>query len=113
MRVRASVNETPTFPERLKEALKRAHITQEELAQKAGISQSSVSYYILGDRFPRLPALYKMAKVLNVNPQWLLGNDTQPDSDTILEKYFRLDDADQAKVLGFITALLSDSKYGG
>lgn len=111
IKIRPSVDETRTFPIRLKEALHRSGMSQEELAKRIGSSQSSISYYLLGDRFPRLPMLYKMAGALNVNPMWLLGHDTQDDSETILEKYFALDAADQAKVMGFITALLTDPKY--
>lgn len=111
MKIRPSENDTKSFPARLKEALSRRGMTQEELARLCGISQSSVSYYLLGDRFPRLPVLYKMSKVLDVNPLWILGHDTQTESETILEKYFALDGFDQAKVIGYIDAMLRQDKY--
>lgn len=110
-KIRPSVDDTRSFPSRLKEAMKRKGISQEELARQCGSSQSSISYYLLGDRFPRLPMLYKIAKALDVNPLWLLGHDTQDESESILEKYFALDAADQAKVMGYLEALLSDPKY--
>ena len=111
MKIRPSEEDTRSFPSRLKEALARRNMTQEELAKECGIGQSSVSYYLLGDRFPRLPVLYKMADALNVNPLWLLGHDTQTESETILEKYFALDGFDQAKVMGYLDALLRQDKY--
>lgn len=111
MRIRPSEEDTRSFPSRLKEALKRRGMTQEELAKMCGIGQSSVSYYLLGDRFPRLPMLYKIAEALDVNPLWLLGHDTQTESETILEKYFALDGFDQAKAMGYLDALLRQEKY--
>lgn len=111
MNVRPSENDTKSFPARLKEALARRVMTQEELAKRCGIAQSSISYYMLGDRFPRLPVLYKMAAALDVNPLWLLGHDTQTESESILEKYFALDGYDQAKAMGYLDALLRQDKY--
>ena len=111
MKIRPSEEDTKSFPSRLKEALRRKGMKQEELAKRCGIGQSSVSYYLLGDRFPRLPVLYKMAAALDVNPLWLLGHDTQTESETILEKYFSLDGFDQAKAMGYIDALLRQDKY--
>lgn len=112
-KIRPSVDDTRSFPLRLELAMKRKGISQEELARQCGSSQSSISYYLLGDRFPRLPMLYKIAKALDVNPLWLLGHDTQDESESILEKYFALDAADQAKVMGYLEELLSDPKYKG
>lgn len=113
MRVRPSVNETRSFPYRLKDAMNRRKVTQEELAKKVGASQSSVSYWLLGDRFPRLPTLYKLAEVLDVNPLWLIGHDAETESEAILEKYFALEPADQVKVMGYIDAILSSDRYNG
>lgn len=111
MKIRPSAQDTQSFPERLKDAMLRKGISQVELAKRCGIGQASVSYYILGDRFPRLPVLYKMAAVLDVNPLWLLGHDTQTESESILEKYFALDGFDQAKAMGYLDALLRQDKY--
>lgn len=111
MKVRPSVEDTKLFPSRLREAMRRCGISQEELADRVGASQSSVSFWLLGDRFPRIPMLFKLADALNVNALWLLGNDTQSDSENVLDLYFGLDESDQAKAIGYMQALASSPKY--
>ena len=63
------------FTDRLNEMLKKRGITQRELAEKIGKTETSVSRYVNGDRIPKGPAIVKMAQVLNVQTDYLLGND--------------------------------------
>lgn len=60
---------------RLKEALERAHITQQELADRAEINKASVSQYMSGTHCPSNVKAAKMAAVLKVSPVWLMGFD--------------------------------------
>jgi len=60
---------------RLAKALKDAGLRQRELAQKANITESSVSHYINGRYTPSKEVAEAMAKVLNVSPAWLMGFD--------------------------------------
>ena len=60
---------------RLKEAMNDLHMTQQELADKSKIGKSSISHYVNGSNEPGNKSAYAMAKVLNVNPAWLMGLD--------------------------------------
>lgn len=61
---------------RLLYAMAAANISQQELANQAGIGKSSISHYVNGSNEPGNKAAYAMANVLGVNPLWLMGIDT-------------------------------------
>lgn len=42
-------------------------ITQKELANKAGVTESAISHYIKGDRIPNIATMVRIAKVLNID----------------------------------------------
>ena len=102
---------TKKFPDRLAYAMARAEITQEELAKKSGTSQTGVSYYLKGERFPRIKTFYRIADALKVNPMWLMGLDSVENAEDILALYAKLDTQDRYKVVGYIYALLDGAKY--
>lgn len=62
------------FSERLKELRKQAHMTQVELANKLGIVQSSYADWERGKKKPTQDNLIKIAQVLNVSVDYLVGN---------------------------------------
>jgi len=67
--------------ERIQEALYAKDMKQSDLVEKTGISKSSISTYISGAFEPKQKNLYKIAKALNVDPSWLIGNDVPMDMD--------------------------------
>jgi transcriptional regulator with XRE-family HTH domain len=52
---------------------KESHITQAQLAETLGVSQSTMNAYELGNRRVSLSALPTLAKTLGVSPEELLG----------------------------------------
>ena len=65
----------PTDVTRRIEAIRRQNgWTQEELAQKLGISQPAVSKY-LRDRIPPAAILFRLAQIGNTTVEWLLSGD--------------------------------------
>ena len=62
------------FAERLKELRKQAHLTQVELAKRLGIGQSSYADWERGKKKPTQENLVKIAQVLNVSIDYLVGN---------------------------------------
>lgn len=62
-----------TFSDRLKEAMGEISVT--ELANTLEISKQSVSAYINGKRKPKRIVISEIARVLHVDPAWLLGYD--------------------------------------
>lgn len=51
---------------RLKNILDIKGISQKELAEKVGLTESAMSRYVNGSRIPRGEYLMKIAKILNV-----------------------------------------------
>ena len=62
------------FSERLKELRKQAHLTQVEIAGKLGIGQSSYADWERGKKKPTQENLVKIAHILNVSIDYLVGN---------------------------------------
>jgi transcriptional regulator with XRE-family HTH domain len=60
---------------RLREALDSLSMKPIELAEKADVPKSMISYYLSGKSVPKADRVYKMAHVLGVNEAWLLGYD--------------------------------------
>lgn len=79
------------FSERLKELRKQAHLTQVELASKLGIVQSSYADWERGKKKPTQENLVKIAQILNVSVDYLVGN-AEEKSDELdnIELLFRM-----------------------
>jgi transcriptional regulator with XRE-family HTH domain len=60
--------------EKLKEARIRRLLTQEELAEKAGVSAATVVNIERNNQEPHFRTIRKLAKALNVDPIKLLGD---------------------------------------
>ena len=68
-----------SFSKRLKEAMRIRNINQAELSQKSGISKSSFSEYLKGKYEAKQTGLFNLAKALDVNEVWLMGEDVPMD----------------------------------
>ncbi|MFR7633415.1 MAG: helix-turn-helix domain-containing protein [Streptococcus salivarius] len=79
------------FAERLKELRKQAHLTQVELAKLLGIGQSSYADWERGKKKPTQENLVKIAQVLNVSIDYLVGNsEEKTDELDNIELLFRM-----------------------
>ncbi len=79
------------FSERLKELRKQAHLTQVELAGRLGIVQSSYADWERGKKKPTQDNLVKIAQVLNVSVDYLVGNsEEKADELDNIELLFRM-----------------------
>lgn len=70
--------------QRLKLALDRKNMKAIDLAEKVGISNSSISVYVNGHNIPSNITAAKLGQVLGVSPAWLMGFDV-PMIDKITE----------------------------
>ena len=79
------------FSERLKELRKKANFTQVEVAEKLGISQPAYASWERGVKKPTHENLVKIAQVLNVSVDYLVGN-SEEKSDELdnIELLFRM-----------------------
>lgn len=79
------------FSERLKNLRKQANFTQVEVAEKLGISQPAYASWERGVKKPTQENLIKIAQVLNVSVDYLVGN-SEEKSDNLdnIELLFRM-----------------------
>ena len=61
------------FDKRLSQLLKENNMTQKELAQKIGVSQAIVTYWVKGQRQPTAENIFEVAKALETTSDYLLG----------------------------------------
>lgn len=64
------------------ELLKQSNMTQKELSEATGITESAISRYVKGDRLPRGVNLIKLAQALKTTPESLIDEETN-DVETI------------------------------
>lgn len=65
----------PITAKRLALALSNKNMIPQELANASGVSKASISQYLNGSHAPSNISSGKMAKILDVNPVWLMGFD--------------------------------------
>ena len=61
------------FGDRLKELRKEYGLTQQQLAEKLGVSKSVVSFYELKDRAPSPDIVIKLSYIFNTTTDYMLG----------------------------------------
>lgn len=61
------------FGVRLKALRKEKRLTQKQLASMIGVQHSVISFYEVGDRIPSVEIIIKLAAVLHVSSDYLLG----------------------------------------
>lgn len=83
-----------TFRHRLYEAMELRELTRSELSAKSGVSKPLISQYLKGAYIPKQENLYLLAKALQVNVSWLMGNDVDPDDNVIKEVIVKKNTAD-------------------
>lgn len=72
-----------TFSEKLKLARKESNMTQEEVAQRLGVTRATYSRYELGQREPNVEMLKNISNVFNVSVDFLV-NENKYNKDAIL-----------------------------
>lgn len=71
------INTGDVFCERLRILIKSMGITQKELAKKIGCTEVTISRYITGERVPKATIVVKIANVLGVSVDYLIGNESR------------------------------------
>ena len=81
--------------DRIKKARKIRGLTQKRLAEELGLSLTAIQYYESGKRTPNNAVVLAIAKVLDVNPHWLLTGEgemfveKQEGRDELLDKFMQ------------------------
>lgn len=66
------------FNENLKAARERRNMSQKEVADSIGVAKSTYSLYESGNREPNVQTIKKIADILNVSADDLLGLNNEP-----------------------------------
>lgn len=61
------------FGDRLKQLRLQGGLTQQQLADRLGVTKSVISYYELQERYPSPEVFTKLASVFHVSTDYLLG----------------------------------------
>ncbi len=77
------------FKDRLREAREMRSLNQAELAEKAGLPASSISHFEAGSRKPSFDNLRRLAGVLNVTTDFLLGRVNSPNQAAEADPLYR------------------------
>lgn len=93
------------FGNRLKQLRLEAGMTQQQLAQKLGVTKSVVSYYEQQERSPSPEILIQLSRIFRTSTDFLLGIDNKRTLDVS-----ELSDEDIAVLTGMIEALKSKKK---
>lgn len=107
-----------TFGERIKEARKRAGLTQAELAERIGTTMQNISQYERSIRSPRIGTIKKIAEALNV-PVMQIWDDLplqeghedgkrQKQREHIMSTYDSLTDAAQDRLVSYADDLAAN-----
>lgn len=72
-----------TFSEKLKLVRKESNMTQEEVAQRLGVTRATYSRYELGQREPNVEMLKNISNVFNVSVDFLV-NTNKYNKDAVL-----------------------------
>lgn len=103
------------FSKRLTEIIRTKGISQKELAKKTGITESAISCYVNGTRVPRSDVLSRIAKVLDISTDYLMGNDLagklspkQGELMYLQRNLSKLDSADLKKAENILKVVFND-----
>lgn len=114
-----TANEEKTLGERIREAMEAKGLNASELAQLLALQRSTVSLILSGKRRPGRDVMTKLADVLSVTEEYLLGKIDHsaaakllenPTIARLLEGFTNLSALDQNRVLDLIDLLNTSSK---
>ena len=69
-----------SWKEKVTELMKQRNITQKQLAQLSGITESSISRYLHSEQRPRMDIVVNVAKALHVETEYLLDDSERGES---------------------------------
>lgn len=94
----------PITAQRLSLALSNNNMIPQELSNASGVSKASISQYLNGSHAPSNISSGKMARILNVNPLWLMGFDAPMNTNSQVEAAPSSNKGVSVKVLGRVAA---------
>lgn len=103
---------------RIKQLREEKHLSQQQLADKLNVTQSSVGKYEIGLAEPDTKSIIVMTKLFGVSADYLLGisdsrisisvSDLKEDEKLVLNDFRRLNSIDKQKAQAYIQGLLGE-----
>jgi transcriptional regulator with XRE-family HTH domain len=73
---------------RIKSKREEKHLTLQEVAENVGVAKSTIQRYEAGTiENIKIPVIASIARVLDVNPSWLMGKSDSPETKTTSSGY--------------------------
>lgn len=103
------------FGDRLRQTREAKGMSQQDLADRAGIQASAVSHFELGRRLPSFDNIRRLADALNVTSDFLLGRTdvrevAGPEAAALFREYRELSTADQQALSKFAEHLAAQKR---
>lgn len=95
------------------EQLKKLSMSQKELAEATGLTESAVSRYVKGERVPRGINLMKIANALSITVDQLLADDNNKDDINVVKNLIarnasKMSDKDRLELINLLTNIRED-----
>ncbi len=95
------------------EQLKKLSMSQKELAEATGLTESAVSRYVKGERVPRGINLMKIANALSITVDQLLADDNTKDDINVVKNLIarnasKMSDKDRLELINLLTNIQED-----
>ncbi|MBQ8023556.1 MAG: helix-turn-helix transcriptional regulator [Succinivibrio sp.] len=95
------------------EQLKKLSMSQKELAEATGLTESAVSRYVKGERVPRGINLMKIANSLSITVDQLLADDNTKDDINVVKNLIarnasKMSDKDRLELINLLTNIRED-----
>lgn len=95
------------------EQLKKLSMSQKELAEATGLTESAVSRYVKGERVPRGINLMKIANALSITVDQLLADDNTKDDIDVVKNLIarnasKMSDKDRLELINLLTNIRED-----
>lgn len=110
-----------SFASRLRQAREQSGLTQQDLAEKLGITKSAIGNYENGVSSPKWDVLLKIFDVLKVEPNFLYQdsfsletpetNSLTPQQSALLSSFDLLNEEGQQKALDYVDDLVLTGRY--
>lgn len=110
-----------SFASRLRQAREQSGLTQQDLAEKLGVTKSAIGNYENGVSSPKWDVLLKIFDVLHVEPNFLYQDSFSPDSaepvlltpqqSALLSSFDQLNEEGQQKAVDYVEDLVLTGRY--
>lgn len=103
---------------RLRSALAKSGLSQQELSDKSGVSKASISQYINGTHIPGNKKAGMIAEVLGCSPLWLMGFDVKDNAplkeDKNIQRFIELleplSEEEQERLFNIMNMIINERK---